>query len=99
MSEVARLAAWCFLGFITGILLGVDIVPKLLATMEPESTEYIFDDMEITYIDGSKELIQDIAEVEVGDKFVLMFDEKNNIKVIIPNGEVLHIKSIRKDIE
>lgn len=82
--------------FIIGTLVGLDLVPKLFL---PESTEYVFDDMEITYIDGSKELIQDIAEVEVGEKFVLMFDGKNNIKAIIPNGEVLHIKSIRKDVE
>ena len=99
MSEVARLAAWCFLGFITGILLGVDIVPKLLATMEPESGEYIVDDMEVAYLNGGKELIQGIAQVEIGEKFVLMFDRENNIRAIIPNEEVWHIKSIRKDVE
>ena len=82
--------------FIIGMLAGLDLVPKLFLS---ESTEYIVDDMEVAYLNGGKELIEDIAQVEVGEEFILMFDKENNVKAIIPNGEVWHIKSIRKEIE
>lgn len=82
--------------FIIGMLAGLDLVPKLFLS---ESTEYIIDDMEVAYLSGSKELIQDIAQVEIGEKFVLMLDRENNVRAIIPNGEIWHIRSIRKEIE
>lgn len=98
MSEVARLSVWCFMGFIMGTFFGLEIVPKFLA-IAPESIEYITDDMEIFYVNGNKEIIHDVAQVEVGENFVIMLDRESNIKAIIPNREIECIKSIRKDIE
>ena len=83
--------------FAIGVATGVDIIPALFSTREPE--EYILDDMEISYVKSGSEIIHGVAQVEVGESFVIMLDRENSVKVIIPNREIEYIKSIRKDIK
>ena len=96
--EILQKLIVCLIVFATGVVIGIDVLP-ILFQVEERSTEYIIDDMEIAYVNGSRELIHDVAQVEVGEKFVLMFDTANNVKAIIPNREIEYIKSIRKEIE
>ena len=81
--------------FVMGIIVGVDMF-SILPHTEEESIEYITDDIEIFYVNGGRELIHDVAQVEVGTEFILMFGMQNNIKAIIPNREVEHIKVLER---
>lgn len=96
--EILQMLIVCLIVLATGVVIGINVLPTL-SQMEGGSTEYILDDMEIAYVNGGRELIHDVAQVEVGEKFVLMFDTANNVKAIIPNREIEYIKSIRKEIE
>ena len=89
--------AICLIAFATGVVAGIDMAPRFFAT--EESIEYISDDMEIVYMSSGTEIIHDVAQVEVGENFVIMLDREKNVKVIIPNREIERIKSIRKDVE
>ena len=96
--EILQVLLMCLIAFATGVVVGIDVLP-ILFQVEERSTEYVLDDMEIAYVNGSRELIHDVAQVEVGEKFILMSDTEKNIMAIIPNREIEYIKSIRKDIE
>ena len=84
----------CLTMFTIGVIVGLDVFPIFFPV--EEATEYILDDMEIFYVNGGRELIHEVAQVEVGTEFILMFGMQNNIKAIIPNREIEHIKVLER---
>lgn len=96
--ETLRISIIYLIGFITGVAVGKEFLSRP-SRVGAEFGEYLLDDMEIFYVNGGKELIHDVAQVEVGENFVIMLDREKNVKAIIPNREIERIKSIRKDVE
>lgn len=97
MSETIRMLINLLASFVIGVIVGWGILPILFQVGE-QSGEYMVVDMEVAYLSGDKELIHDVARVEINDSFLLMFDGNNNIKAIISNEKIKCIKSAGKDI-
>ena len=95
MSETTRIFINLLLSFVIGVIVGWGILSILLQVGE-QSSEYIVNDMEIAYLSGDKELIHDVARVEINDNFLLMFDGENNLRAIIPNEEIWLIRVLER---
>lgn len=93
--ELLQISVIYLIGFIVGLIVGKRLLSNSSQTMA-DFVEYIIDDMEITYINGSRELIHEVAQVEINDNFILMLDVQGNIKAIIPNKEIEHIKVLER---
>ena len=93
--EILQISIIYLIGLITGMFVGKEFLSRP-SRAGAELGEYIIDDMEISYVNGSRELIHDVAQVEVGTDFILMFDIQGNIKAIMPNKEIERIKVLER---
>ena len=93
--ETLQISIIYLIGLITGMFVGKEFLSRP-SRVGAELGEYLLDDMEIFYVNGGGELIHDVAQVEVGENFVIMLDIQGNIKAIIPIKEIERIKVLER---
>lgn len=93
--ELLQISIIYLIGFIVGLIVGKEFLSRP-SRVGAGLGEYIADDMEIFYVNGNKEIIHDVVQVEVGENFIIMLDRESNIKVIIPNREIEHINVLER---
>ena len=93
--ETLQISIIYLIGLITGLFVGKEFLSRP-SRAGAEFEEYLLDDMEIFYVNGGKETIHDVAQVEVGENFIIMLDIQSNIKAIIPNKEIENIKVLER---